>query len=255
MGLVSELPLITLLFATLVALFAGFVKGTVGFGMPLIMISGLATMLPAEVALAGLIVPTLVTNGYQAFRNGLVAAWQAVGQFRVFLISLLVFLALSAQLVTALSQSLLFIIIGVPVVAFCLLQLSGWQPKLRPANRVRDESLIGGLAGVSGGISGIWGPPTIAYLTAIDTPKSEQMRVQGVIYGLGAVVLFFAHIKSGVLNAATIPLSVSMLPPALAGMVLGGLVHDRMPQATFKRVTLIVLTVAGLNLIRKGLLG
>ena len=255
MGLVSELPLITLLFATLVALFAGFVKGTVGFGMPLIMISGLATMLPAEVALAGLIVPTLVTNGYQAFRKGLVAAWQAFGQFRVFLISLLVFLALSAQLVTALSQSLLFIIIGVPVVAFCLLQLSGWQPKLRPANRVRDESLIGGLAGVSGGISGIWGPPTIAYLTAIDTPKSEQMRVQGVIYGLGAVVLFFAHSKSGVLNAATIPLSVSMLPPALAGMVLGGLVHDRMPQATFKRVTLIVLTVAGLNLIRKGLLG
>nr|WP_255744394.1 sulfite exporter TauE/SafE family protein [Aliiroseovarius sediminis] len=238
-----------------VALFAGFVKGAVGFGMPLIMISGLATVLPADVALAALIVPTVVTNGYQAFRHGVHAAWEAVAKFRVFLIALLIFLVISAQLVSVLSQELLFIIIGLPVVAFCLLQLSAWNPQLKQKNRVRDESLIGAFAGMTGGMSGVWGPPTIAYLTAINTPKTEQMRVQGVIYGLGAAALFLAHLKSGVLNAQTIPLSVAMLVPSLAGMVLGGLVHDQMPQATFKRMTLIVLTVAGLNLIRKGLVG
>ncbi|EAR49825.1 hypothetical protein OG2516_08723, partial [Oceanicola granulosus HTCC2516] len=31
--------------------------------------------------------------------------------------------------------------------------------------------------------------------------------------------------------------------------------HDRVEQATFKRLTLVVLMVAGLNLIRRGLLG
>ncbi|MCK8463900.1 sulfite exporter TauE/SafE family protein [Aliiroseovarius sp. S1339] len=255
MGIVAELSQMTLLLAALVALCAGFVKGAVGFGMPLIMISGLATMLPAELALAALIVPTVVTNGYQAFRHGFLEAWRAVERFRIFLIALLVFLTLSAQLVTVLSQSLLFIIIGVPVVAFCLLQLSGWKPTLKPENRTRDEGLIGAFAGVSGGLSGVWGPPTIAYLTAINTPKAEQMRVQGVIYGVGAVALFAAHLKSGVLNTQTIPLSVALLVPAIAGMFLGGLLHDKMPQATFKRATLIVLTVAGLNLIRRGLWG
>ncbi|MCK0140454.1 sulfite exporter TauE/SafE family protein [Aliiroseovarius sp. F47248L] len=255
MGLLTEIPQLTLLLAAFVAVFAGFVKGAVGFGMPLIMISGLATMLPAEQALAALIVPTVVTNGYQAFRQGILAAWQAVGKFRVFLIALLICLTLSAQLVTVLSQAALFILIGVPVVAFCLMQLSGWKPMLHPEHRKRDESLIGAFAGLSGGLSGVWGPPTIAYLTAIDTPKSEQMRVQGVIYGVGAIALFAAHIKSGVLNAHTFPMSISMLFPALIGMALGGVFHDRMPQATFKRVTLIVLTVAGLNLIRRGLWG
>ncbi|MCI2395842.1 sulfite exporter TauE/SafE family protein [Aliiroseovarius sediminis] len=255
MGIVTELPQIALLLIVSVALFAGFVKGAVGFGMPLIMISGLATVLPADVALAALIVPTVVTNGYQAFRHGVHAAWEAVAKFRVFLIALLIFLVISAQLVSVLSQELLFIIIGLPVVAFCLLQLSAWNPQLKQKNRVRDESLIGAFAGMTGGMSGVWGPPTIAYLTAINTPKTEQMRVQGVIYGLGAAALFLAHLKSGVLNAQTIPLSVAMLVPSLAGMVLGGLVHDQMPQATFKRMTLIVLTVAGLNLIRKGLVG
>lgn len=255
MEILSELPVVVFFLAALVALFAGFVKGAVGFGMPLIMISGLATMLPADVALAALIVPTVFTNGHQALRQGFAAAWQAVRKFRVYLIVLLIVLCLSAQLVKVLSQELFFILIGVPIVLFCLLQLSGWKPDLKAKNRVRDECLIGTVAGISGGLSGVWGPPTIAYLTAIDTPKTEQMRVQGVIYGLGAVALIVAHMKSGIFNAQTAPLSFALLVPALAGMFLGGLVHDRMPQATFKRMTLIVLTVAGLNLIRKGLMG
>ena len=52
-----------------VALFAGLVKGVVGFAMPTILISGLTFVLAPEQALAALIVPTLVTNGWQALRQ------------------------------------------------------------------------------------------------------------------------------------------------------------------------------------------
>ena len=48
--------------ALAIALLAGFVKGVVGFAMPMIMVSGFAMFLPKELALAGLILPTLVTN-------------------------------------------------------------------------------------------------------------------------------------------------------------------------------------------------
>lgn len=41
---------------------AGMVKGMVGFAMPMISIAGMATFLPPEIALVGLILPTLVTN-------------------------------------------------------------------------------------------------------------------------------------------------------------------------------------------------
>ena len=63
----------------LLSLFAGFIKGTVGFALPMILISGLATFLPAEVALAGMIIPSVVANTYQAFRNGALAARIAAG--------------------------------------------------------------------------------------------------------------------------------------------------------------------------------
>lgn len=255
MGILADLSLLTLVLAFAVTLLGGFVKGAVGFAMPLIMISGLATVLPAEVALAALILPTVLGNGLQAMRQGARAAWQAVSKFRVFIGVLIISLSISAQLVTQISKDVLFIVIGVPIVGFSLMQLSGWTPRLNPKNRIRDEGLIASLTGVVGGLSGVWGPPTVAYLTAIETPKSEQMRVQGALYGIGAVALLTAHLKSGVFNAYTAPLSFAMIVPAFAGMALGGRLNEVMPQKTFKSATLVVLTVAGLNLIRKGVMG
>ena len=66
--MIAGLPATTLAVAMLITLFAGFVKGTVGFAMPMVMISGLSSILPPEIALAGLILPTLLTNLYQALR-------------------------------------------------------------------------------------------------------------------------------------------------------------------------------------------
>ena len=68
-----------------VAMMAGVVKGLVGFAMPMVLISGLGMFLPPEIALAGLILPTLVTNVIQALRQGWAAAWTSVKQFRIFL--------------------------------------------------------------------------------------------------------------------------------------------------------------------------
>jgi uncharacterized membrane protein YfcA len=58
-----------------------------------------------------------------------------------------------------------------------------------------------------------------------------------------------------VLNAETAVFSAALLPAALAGMGVGFRLQDRMDQDRFRRITLIVLVVAGANLIRKGLAG
>jgi len=104
-----------------------------------------------------------------------------------------------------------------------------------------------------GGLSGVWGPPTVAYLTALGTDKRASMRIQGVIYGTGSVVLSAAHLNSGVLNAATLPVSAALVIPALVGTWIGFRFHDRMDPTRFRRWTQVVLLIAGLNLIRRGL--
>ena len=244
----------TIILAIIIALIAGAIKGVVGFAMPTIMISGLASFMSPELALAGLILPTLVTNGMQALRQGVGAAWISIKKFRVFLVVGLVMLLLSAQLVRILPINWLFLGIGTPITIFTLSQIAGWRPAtiLRSA---RVEAAVGALAGFVGGLSGVWGPPTVAYLTAIDTPKREHLRIQGAIYGLGATALFFAHLQSGVIRAETLPLSLGLVVPAVVGLWLGFQVQDKINQDLFRKVTLWVLLLAGLNLIRRGLMG
>lgn len=237
-----------------VAVIASFVKGAIGFAMPTIMISGLASFLPPEIALAGLILPTLVTNLVQILRGGAYEAIEVVVRFRVYVVVVLIMIGLSAQLVTIIPQSTMLLVIGLPVTIFAALQLAGWNMRIRDERRSIAEFSIGLLAGFSGGVSGVWGPPTVAYLTALQTPKTEAIRIQGVIYGAGAVVLMLAHVRSGVLNRATLPLSAMLVAPSLVGMWLGILLQDRMDQVRFRRWTLIVLIIAGGNLLRRAIM-
>ena len=234
-----------------ITLLAGLVKGATGFAMPMIMISGLSIFLPPDIALAMLILPTFVSNFWQAMRQGRREAWGSIRRFRIFLICLTIALYISAHLVRVLSQDALFLLIGAPVAAFTSMQLAGWKPKFQP--RLWIEAVIGGFAGFVGGVSGVWGPPTVAYLSAIDTPKTDHLRIQGVIYAVGAFVLLGAHIQSGVLRAETLPLSALMVLPAGLGMVVGLAIHDRLDQATFRKVTQFVLLIAALNLVRRAL--
>lgn len=255
LGIMAEMPFGLLLAATAITMLAGFIKGAVGFAMPMIMISGLGSLMSPEIALAALILPTFVANAIQSFGDGVGAARDVVRRYRIYIVMMLVFLASSAQLVNLIPDHVLYLVIGVPIVAFAVFQLGGWRLRLDPEKRVRDELALGAVSGFIGGLSGVWGPPLVAYLVAADAQKRETVRAQGVIYGLASITLLVAHLRSGVLNTATLPLSAAALVPALAGLWIGARVHASMQQDTFRKATLLVLAVVGLNLVRRGLLG
>jgi len=247
-------PLIFAL-ATAVTLFAGFVKGAVGFAMPMIMISGLSTFMPAPTALAALILATVLTNIAQAFRQGWRAALESVLLYWRLVASVVVLIFLSAPLVTVLPGWTLYLLLGVPIFLFSVSQLMGRQLILHAQHRHRAEVLMGALGGFFGGISGVWGPPVIAYLLSFNVEKTETVRVQGVVFLIGAVVLVASHLTSGVLNAQTLPLSAAMVVPASVGMWLGFQVQDKLDAKKFRKATLAILALAGANLIRKALMG
>jgi len=236
-------------YAFLISICAGLVKGIVGFALPMVFISGLSLILPPEMALAGLILPTLVTNGVQALAQGPKAALVSTRQFSVFLVSGLVLLLASAQLVLQIPREVFLGGIGIMVVSFSLLQLSGYRFQVRRENK-GIAFLVGSMTGFVGGLSGVWGPPTVAYLTAMNTKKEDQLRVQGVVYGLGAVALLFAHIASGILTWSTLQLSAVLVLPAMAGLWIGRRFQKYIDQTLFSKATLAVLVVAGLNLLR-----
>ncbi|OIQ73355.1 sulfite exporter TauE/SafE [mine drainage metagenome] len=237
-----------------ITLAASFVKGAIGFAMPMIMISGFASVLPAEQALAALILPTVVSNLFQAFRQGIAPAFGAVRDWWRLIATTCVFIAISSQLIRSVPQALLLGALGVPIMIFALTQLAGLQIRYHADNRPMAEVLTGAVGGFYGGLSGVWGPPTIALLISTGTEKTESVRVQGVVYLIGAVMLLFAHLQSGVLNTQTLPLSAALVVPTLIGMATGFRLHDRLEAMRFRHGTLVILTLIGANLIRQALM-
>lgn len=250
--LADQTPLIFAL-ALAVTLFAGFVKGAVGFAMPMIMISAFSSFLPPEVALSGLILPTLITNLGQAFRDGIPAFALSLRKYWRFLVATLVFIAVSAQFVRDIPQPLFLALLGVPITLYALLQLLGRSLAIKLEHQTRAEWLLGIVAGLYGGISGVWGPPLIVYLMSVGIEKREMLRVQGVIFLLGSAILLSAHMNSGVLTGPNAGFSAALVAPAVIGMAIGLRVGSTLDQARFRWWTQALLVLAGLNLIRRAI--
>ncbi|MDE0521380.1 MAG: sulfite exporter TauE/SafE family protein [Boseongicola sp.] len=241
--------------ALVLALLAGVVKGMTGFGVPMILISGLGSFLSPELALAGMILSALVTNLFQAFRQGIRAAFQSVRTHWRYLATMLAFLILGSQIVLSIPAGLLFLILGITITFFASLQLAGWRPQVSARHRRPTEIGTGAVAGFLGGLTGTWGAPTALYLTALGVPRTEHVRVQGAVYGTGALMLTLAHLQSGVLSGVGLNLSIVLVVPALAGVAVGVAVQDRLDQERFRTVILALLVLAGLNLVRRAVFG
>jgi len=250
-----EGPALILLAAVAIMALGGFVKGAVGFALPMIAVSGLGSLMSAQETVAVLILPAFVSNIWQALRQGVGPAVTSFRRYWRLNLILVLVIALVAQAVPHLSSDTLFVLLGVLVTAAAALQLAGWQPRAPDGHRPRQrlEVATGLVGGVTGGLAGVWGPPVVLFLVALGTPKVEQIRAQGLTFLLGSIVLVAAHLKSGLLDAQTLPLSAVLCLPVILGMALGLRAQDRMDQALFRRITLIVLCLAGLNLLRRGL--
>ena len=253
--LFTVISLPVFLFACGVTFLGGFVKGAVGFAMPLIMISGMGILIDPAMVVAGIIVPIVFGNILQVWRAGLGPAKDAVIEHWRYVTLVCLMILVSAQFVRSIPTDTLFIVLGVPVVVLCVIQLVGWRPQIAPRWRTPFEWIAGTLAGTLGGLAGTWGPPTVLYLLALNTPRARQMAVQGVIYGLGSLMLLLGHLRSGILNAQTVPFSLSLVVPALLGMWAGFRLGDRFDQERFRTATLVILVIAGANLIRRGVMG
>lgn len=247
-------PLLLTLAAVIMAI-AGFIKGATGFALPVLVVSAYASLMTPAEAVALLILPAFFANIWQMLRQGAAAAWATARRFWKITAIMAVLIGLGAQFVPHLRAQTLMLVVGAVIALTGAVQLAGWRPRPPRTPRGAAQWEVGAAlaGGISGGLTGVWGPPVIFFLMAIGTDKTTQVRAQGVVFFVGSVVLLGAHTVSGVLNATTLPLSVLMVPPVLAGMALGVRVQDRLDPKVFTRITLILVLLAGLNLVRRGL--
>lgn len=251
----AQVDPVLLLVAAGVMVVGGFVKGAVGFALPVIGIAGIGSFMPAHETVGIMVLPTFASNLWQALRQGLGPAGMTFREFWKLNLLLALTIGLAAQLVPIIPAATLFILLGAVVCLAAASQLIGWKPKVprAPGPRAATEVATGIAGGFLGGISGVWGPVVVFFLIGLDIPKSTQVRTMGLTFLIGSAVLIPAHEQSGILNAVTLPLSLAICLPMALGMAIGLRCQDRMNPTAFRRATLAVLCIAGLNLLRRGL--
>ena len=244
-------PLI-LLIVIIIGFIAGIVKGIIGFALPMILITGLSVFIPIEQALASLILPTIITNFIQSFTISKSSFFTTIINYKVFLFFSSIFLILSSQFYLLFSAELIMGFIGIILFAYTFSQILGFQLKF--TNNDFLTVIIGSINGVLGGISGIWGPLTVSYLMSLKIEKNEQIKVQGIMYSLGSILLLIGHLYSGIFNKYTFSLSIALVPLCIAGLFIGSIIRNKIKQNTFKNFTLIMILIASINLIKKAFL-
>jgi uncharacterized membrane protein YfcA len=235
-----------LLFIAAAFLFAGFVKGVIGLGLPTVSMGLLAVTMQPSHALAIVIVPAVVTNIWQTFvgpylRDIMRRLWPLM-------VGTVIGIWLNAGMLTGPYARYGTIVLGVLLVIYAIIGLN--KSSFNVARK--DEKWIGGIVGVMTGVvsaaTGVQVIPSMPFMQAIGMEKDELVQALGVFFTVATVALAFNLTHAGLLNAATaLPGAVAMAG-AFAGMFIGQAVRSRMQPDVFRRWFLIAMILLGLYL-------
>ncbi|WP_342709282.1 sulfite exporter TauE/SafE family protein [Bradyrhizobium sp. B124] len=241
-----------LIFIAFAFLLAGFVKGTLGLGLPTVAMGLLATTMAPGQAIAIVIVPAIVTNIWQTFVGPYLH--DILKRLWPLMLGTVVGIWINAGLLTGPYAAYGTVVLGALLVIYAIVGLSRFNFKVRR----RDEKWIGGIVGVITGLisaaTGVQVIPSMPFMQAIGMERDELVQALGVFFTTATIALAFNLTASGLLTAATaLPGAVAMVA-SFIGMFIGQAVRTRMQPDVFRRWFLIAMILLGIYLAGSALL-
>ncbi len=237
----SILPIIAAVF-----LLAGFVKGTIGMGLPTVAMGLLATRMAPAHAFAIVILPAIVTNLWQTFVGPYLL--DIARRLWPLMVATCFGIWSAGSLMTGPYARYGTIVLGVLLVIYAIVGLS----KVRFSVPRRNEKWVGGIVGLITGVvsaaTGVQVIPSMPFMQAIGLEKDELIQALGVFFTTATLAQAYNLTSAGLINASiALPTTVAMIA-GFAGMYLGQVVRSRMDADTFRRWFLIAMMLLGFYL-------
>jgi uncharacterized membrane protein YfcA len=240
-------------FAVLAAAFlvGGIVKGTIGFGLPLVTIALMANVVPPKEAVGISVLPTLASNLLLVLEARRPVA--VIRRHVAVLAMLPVGVLAGAMSIRAIDGETLLLGLGIVVIIFVVLDV--FQIRLTvPARHERLSGAAAGFAGgLFGGLSGVFAPPMVLHLLGLDLDRSAYISAVGILWTMAAMSITLAFGFVDVLTPPLAMVAVALMVPMAAGMGLGRLVRLRLNPVWFRRAIAAGLFAAALRLLVTGL--
>jgi uncharacterized membrane protein YfcA len=242
---------VTAVLAAAAVIAAAFVKGSIGFGFPVLGTPLLSLVLDVKTAFVILIVPNIVMDGLQFIRSGAPVA--TVRRFAVLLMFGAVGTVVGTRLLVAVSSRTAALVLGAFILAFAVLSIVGLTPRVSPPWERWLSPVVGLLAGLVGGITNVPGTPLVMYFHALGLTKRDFVASVAFTFVVYKIIQLGAVVYYGLLSPALLGHSLALTLVALGAFALGLKVQDRLEQRTFNRALLGFLCLLGLWLVARNL--
>jgi uncharacterized membrane protein YfcA len=232
---------------------ASFVNGTIGFGFALLAVNALALVLGAKDGIILLSLLTPVISGLQVWHFR--AHRSIARRLRLLIVAALVGTAVGSQILVFLPGYLISLALGLLTAFDVLVELRGRREPVGARTERGLAPIAGFVGGVSNGALGASGPVFGSYLVAIGLRGGEFVLAISSVFFAMSLIRNVVLAGLGQYTAATFGLAVILLVPSLVGQRLGFWLRGRLPALTIERAVLVLLLVASLNLLYRGIAG
>jgi uncharacterized membrane protein YfcA len=243
----------TLLAATAgVFLLAGFVKGTIGLGLPTVSIGLLGLVMAPAQAAAILVVPSLVTNVWQALVGG--SFWELVRRLWPVLVGICAGTLVGVALLPHDDTGRATVWLGLALLLYAALGLV----KVHFIVPRRAETWLGLVMGSATGAitvaTGIFVIPGTPYVQSLQFERDKLVQALGLSFTVSTITLALALAQAGQMRTSIAGPSFAALIASLVGMALGQLVRGRVRAETFRLWFFVGLLLLGAHLALHGFL-
>ena len=228
----------------------GFTKGVISWGFPVISLPILTIVLPPTSALFLLFFPIIFANireiNFKNMSNYNKLIPFSVGIFSGILIGSYIFHNTKSEIIS--------IAIGITIIIFAFINFKGFKINEILVSNKLFGLLYGLFSGVIGGMTTVLGPLMIIYLVSLNFSKERfSQNVSFLVFAtlIPLYIMFFIYQKVVINDFLVTSLA---LIPAMFMQYIGLKIRDKIPQETFKNLTLIFLTFVGLLVLYKHLL-
>jgi uncharacterized membrane protein YfcA len=188
------------------------------------------------------------------FSNVFVVIWsvKSIDSRRIFPMSIgsLLGIPIGAWIISIIAQSVLKIIIGAVIIAFAASLV------FRASKKIRHERIGGSIAGFLSGIfmtsTSLGGPPVILFMHGQDWPKQVIHPSLAAYFLWLTTFSLIALSVSNQVHTGTLITAASLLPAMLIGVVIGMRIFHKTNQARFRKVTIVIVSIAGVLAILTG---
>lgn len=242
---------VVMLLAAAIVAVAGVLKGSIGFGAPLVAVPLLAPLVGTRAAIVLIALPLLVANASVLLTRPVDR--RAVRRFAPLLATLIPTTFLGGFLLARVDIATLTVVVGAVTLVFVGITAAGANFLVPPRWETPLSALIGLVAGTLNGATSAPGPIFSLYLAGLRLEKRAFVYGITILLAVGNVAQVLAYWQQGLYTRERLLGSVALIPAIMLGQFVGLRIQDRLDPVAFRRVVLVAVGLAGANLLARGL--